>query len=252
MNKEKFMIYKIKVVYNDGTVEYRNEQGYSTASYEDMKSLYEKVKEEVCDKDCKIVLLGVNFRGANRSLKEADFTKSSTEEKKIYETSFKEYAEQIQDALKKMRMKRDYHRQVLDTIEKKDSIMDHRIETFNKKKWDKSDEMLEEKIKIFDELETIKSERRYHKNELEVIFGIRDRIDLKDVYEAFTVKSIDCKYKYLDENMVKSLGIMQEVYYSTEKERVHKVRKFKEKYDKVKVDVKNRKITCYNKSTRKV
>lgn len=253
MSREKFMIYKIKIAYGDGTVEYRQDEGYSAGNYEDMKVLYRKVQEEVCHKDCKVILLGVNYRGGNSMIKERDFSKSSTEEQQIYDTSFVEYARQIKDILVKMKKKRDYHVQVLDAVEKKDSIIDHRIETFKRKAWDNEDEMIQEKIKIFDESEAIKKERRHHKDELEIILSIRDEIDLDDVYDAFDVDvKDDSKFQYLDESMVRHLGLMKEVYYSSEKDRVCKIKSLKKQYDKVKIDVKNRKIICYNKAATRI
>ena len=246
--KNKFMIYKIKIVHGNGKVEYRNDSGYSVGNYCEMKELFSKVEQEVCSKDCRLLLLGVDFRGDNKLIKERNFTKSSDEEKRIYETSFVEYAKQIQDILNKMKLKKDYHYQMLDAVEKKDSIIDHRIETFEKKQWDSQEEMIKEKLKIFDESESIKRERRLHKDELEIFIGIKEKININEVLEAFKVESKNTKFKYLDEDMVGELGIMKEVYFSSDKDRVMKLRVLKKQYDRVKVDILNRKIICYNKS----
>ena len=69
------------------------------------------------------------------------------------------------------------------------------------------------------------------------------------MYEAFNIsdKSKD-KYKYLDENMIEVLGMYNEVHYNNEKDKEEKISKLNKRYDKVKVDVKSRKIICYNKA----
>lgn len=249
MGSKKYVIYKIKIVNNeDGSLEYRNETGYSTSSYEEMKRLYDKVKAEISSKNCKMALLGVDFRGNNKCILEDDFTKVDDEEQKIYETSFVEYANQIADLLKKMRMKRDYHYQTLDATSKKDSIIDHRIETFKEKKWPSKEEEVNEKLAIFAMAEEIKQERRLHKNELEILDQIKDKVDLKEMYEAFnSVSANEKRFRYLDDKLVKNLNIITEVYYSTERDRIKKVRKLEKKYGKIKNDAKNRKLICYNK-----
>ena len=145
-------------------------------------------------------------------------------------------------------MKRDYHYQTLDATSKKDSIIDHRIETFKEKKWPSKEEEVNEKLAIFEMAEEIKQERRLHKNELEILDQIKDKVDLKEMYEAFNSISANKKrFRYLDDKLVKNLNIITEVYYSTERDRIKKVRKLEKKYGKIKNDAKNRKLICYNK-----
>lgn len=245
---KKFMIYEIKITYADGRVEYRVRNGYSTAKYDDMKKLYKEVKEEVSSENCKIALLGVDFRGGRDMVLEDNFTKISEEKNKIYETSFAEYANQIKDILKNMRIKRDYHYQVMDAISKKDSIVDHKIETFRNKEWENEIEMLAEKLSIFDMAEELKNERRMHKNELKILSNIKEKIDLKEMYDVFNSISINNKkFKYLDDAMIKNLDMIKEVYFSGEVDRIKKIKSLKKKYNKIKVDAKNSKLICYNK-----
>jgi hypothetical protein len=249
MGNKKFMIYKIKIVFGNGDIEYRNgDDTYSPGNYSDMCELFKTVQKEVWDQDCKVVLLGVDYRGNNTMLKERNFTKPSIEEQQIYETSFVEYANQIRDILEKMRVKRDYHTQMLDAVEKKNSIIDHRIETFSKKEWSNQEEMMREKMSIFDESEQIKKDRRLHKDELELIHKIRDNIDLIEAYEAFDIKPKNIEFKYLDQDLARSLGMIKEIYYSNDKDRVTKVKKYKKMYSSVRIDYKNNKLICYNKA----
>lgn len=87
-----------------------------------------------------------------------------------------------------------------------------------------------------------------HKNELKILSNIKEKIDLKEMYDVFNSISINNKkFKYLDDAMIKNLDMIKEVYFSGEVDRIKKIKSLKKKYNKIKVDAKNSKLICYNK-----
>ena len=132
---------------------------------------------------------------------------------------------------------------------KKQDILLHKIESI-KLFEGKESEVIEEKIKIIDELEQIRHDRRVNKNELNKILSLDKRIKIHNLSEQFNKIEIpiDKNYEYLSDEKVKQLHIMREYKFRTDKERLSLMRQLKHKYSKLVVDSVNSKIIAYNKS----
>lgn len=246
MCKRVYKEYKLKV---NGELLKLN-KNVDMTSYENALKVYKKTKDKYSkiDEDTVIELVGVNEDGTvGNTIYKKEFIKEEKINKDLLMPT-DDIVSNIKYYLSLLEEKREYHSEIQSALDKKENVILHNIEEISKFKGSK-DQLIQEKIKIFDEIESIRIERRFHKTEINKIISLNRRIHIKDISEKFNKIEIPIKktMEYLDEKMLDELHIMKEVEYRTEKERLHYMKQLENKYSKIVNDLEHKKLICYNK-----
>lgn len=251
MSIRKYENYKIIVTYDNGDKEEINYKGINTSSYKDMLNLYNEVKEKYSDRCVVIDFVGVGENG-NLSVFWTKKIDNKIEEESIESKTSIELIESMKSILETLRKKETNMRDKLGVVNKEQDIQLHKIENFNKNTFVNESDVILEKIRIFDELERIRHERRQVKNE-EVLFkDLLGRFNVKELIEK--TGGVICHYnklinknnnvEYFSDEKLEELEIIKKVKYRTERERISLITQLKPKYDKVYYE--KGEVICYN------
>lgn len=249
MCKRIYSSYKIRVINEEGEKYIKLNGNIDETSYSTMLKYYHMTKYKHQEEDCTIDLVGVYEDGSIGSvIFSKTFCKEVNNDKDLLRP-IDEIVEEIKGLLDLLNRKNEYHNNMHNVFNKKQDILLHKIESI-KSFEGKESEVVEEKIKIIDELEQIRHDRRVNKDELKKILSLNKRIKIHNLSEQFNKIEIpiDKNYEYLSDEKVKQLHIMREYKFRTDKERLSLMRQLKHKYSKLVVDSVNSKIIAYNKS----
>lgn len=234
----KYESYKVIVNFDNGEREEIKYNGIRQTNYIDMLKAYRQTKELYKDKACRIEFIGVL---ANGEL-EVRWYKEFQGEKKDFQEVAKEYAdttsfdlmENIINSITLLDKRNYYLKNRRDVLEKAQDIILHKIEHF-----DLSGLGNEEKLKLFDDLEAIRKERREVKEDLKNIHMIREKIkfpnNLEDVLNSLVElkNKTENSIKYLNDFELENKKIWKKKKYTSIEQRDLIAEKLKRKYDKV-------------------
>ena len=135
------------------------------------------------------------------------------------------------------------------TIDKKQDIILHKIESFDLLEIDGDEDILEVKAQLFDQLKEIRNLRRRYKIDIKVMTELEENMELKNISDK--LKGVLCRQKkedikFLTDELIEELRIMKEVSYRNDKQRVKYMRQLKGKYEKIVNDEAHQKLICYN------
>lgn len=249
MCKRIYSSYKIRVINEEGEKYIKLNGNIDETSYSTMLKYYHMTKYKHQEEDCTIDLVGVyEDDSIGNVIFSKTFCKEVNNDKELLRP-IDEIVKEIKELLDLLDRKNEYHNNMHNVFNKKQDILLHKIESI-KLFEGKESEVIEEKIKIIDELEQIRHDRRVNKNELNKILSLDKRIKIHNLSEQFNKIEIpiDKNYEYLSDEKVKQLHIMREYKFRTDKERLSLMRQLKHKYSKLVVDSVNSKIIAYNKS----
>jgi hypothetical protein len=241
----KYNSYAVEIVHLNGNRQLREAE--DNTSYNSTIALYHDIKEDYMDKDVTINFLGYTENDEQGII----FTKKNTiinNERKNIETLVKtiyESSKELQELYRIIADKEGYY-------DKKKSNIDHLfIEAV-----DTNELTTEDKAKIFDEIREINLLRRDYK----ILNEIRrnTHVDINTIVQR--AENILNKYKNnisKNNKTLKSLinrdkksisvHLIEEVPYTSQKERVLLIKKLKKQYDRI-VQIPEREvIACYNK-----
>ncbi|MBZ9693329.1 hypothetical protein [Clostridium sp. M14] len=246
---KKYQKYQITVQYYNGDTENINLAGINTSNYNNMISVYHNVKKKYYEgvKAIDFVgigkdgLLGILFRKENKNTTGRD--------------DLKENVEDIMNRISKdmflIKEKNFYHYDMIGALNKKEDLYLHMIENFKHKKFRNNIERDKEKIKIFDILEYIREERRWHKEQFEIIKDLQQNtlkegtLNVTHLANVFKINKIHKKFKFLDLKLAEYKKIYTEELI---KDKDRQVKRLKKDYEKVIIDEANERIIAYNKS----
>ena len=241
----KYNSYAVEIVHLNGNKQIKEAENNS--DYNSTMALYYDIKEDYMDKDVTINFLGFTEDDEQGII----FTKRNTiinNERKNMETLVKtiyETSKELQKLYRIVADKEGYY-------DKKKSNIDHLfIEAVD------IDELtIEDKAKIFDEIREINLLRRDYKMLNEVRRDTYNDVNLisqkaKNILNKYenTIDRNNNSLKSLinrDKNSV-SVHLIEEVPYTSQKERVLLIKKLKNQYDRVVQMPEREIIACYNK-----
>lgn len=257
MSNRKYENYKIIVTYDNGDKEEINYKGINTSSYKDMLNLYNEVKEKYSDRCVVIDFVGVGENGnlsvfwtkkiENRTEEETN----KNEEDNIDSKTSIELLSIIGESLEILKKRKSQCNARLGAIDKEQDIQLHKIESIRYNKFETEEQIIAEKLKIFDALEEIRIKRRYIKNEGQLLqsFVIPSKLESIECRINSSIQKYDKLLKkddktYLSSEKLSDLEVIKKVSYTTEKERLHFMKQLTPKYKKV--TYADGVITCYN------
>lgn len=249
MCKRIYSSYKIRVSNEEGE-KYINLNGnIDTTSYSTMLEYYHMTKYKHQEENCTIELLGVYEDGNIGSvIFSKTFCKEVNNNKELLRST-DEIVSNIRFLLNLLEEKKTYHSEMQSAEDKKINIIRHQVLTLSKFQGTK-EELIQEKLKLVDNLEQAELSRRDHKDEMEKLISLNKRIKIHNLSEQFNNIEIPIskEYEYLSDKKVEELNIIREYRYRTDKERLSLMRQLKNKYSRLVVDSINSKIIAYNKS----
>lgn len=246
MCKRIYKSYKIRVINEDGERYIKLNGNVDTTSYNTMTKYYHMTKHKHQDEDCKVEMVGAYDDGTIGSIIfSKTFCKEVIEDKDLLKST-DEIVDEIKDLLDLLERKSEYHNNMLSVYNKKQDVLLHKIETI--KLLDVPQiELKEKKLKIIDDLEDVRCNRRLNKNEGNKLKFLYDKVEIKEIIEQFShVKiPIDAQdIKYIDEEYQEK--IIKEIKYNSEKQRINLMSQVRHKYKKIVNDEARHTLVCYN------
>lgn len=237
--ERKYEKYYVKTTYNNGAVGYTKTGHGGLTTWKAMLDQYNKVKNSNKNNSCIVEFIGTTKDKKDEVIYSKEINMNKQEDK--LKVKAKDYVEQIQDIIKTLELKKEYHLDNLDACNKKEDYVKHEIEF--------SEDDIDEKdmIYLFKKMKKASKARRVQKKELAVINGIDyDAITLGLLKAKEEITKDKCGVKFSKATEDK-YNIIKEIYYKSEKERIHYISQLKSKFDRTIVDEVNKKITFYNK-----
>lgn len=255
MCQRKYTEYHILVKYLNNTKEEINYSTVDKSSYKEMLKLYNETKEQLKD-EC----VTIEFCGKTEDDKlEIMFDKKIInpeimQKKEIIDRACSSDTEIILNNLVKaiddLNMHRSYVGIQVGITSKKQDMLLHKIEHTR-------DCSLEDKIKMFNELQEIRIERRKAKTGVTLLDNVFEKFSENNIILKHVENIIKGNVDYIkkqeekivvikDTKMAEQFKIMKEVPYRSFKERINLQKQLQGKYDKVFFDDVKMIITCYN------
>lgn len=243
----KYQKYKINVQYLNGDIEEINLAGINTSSYSKMLEVYHRVKNTYADKVKIINFIGVDQQG-NMYIK---FTK---EIKHNGRDDLKQDVNYIaNDISKKIQLLKDkwfYHSDLINGLTKKEDVKLHELEGIKEIKFISEEERNTIRLKIAIELENIRNERRWHKDQLFIINKLQENkvgdkeINFTHLSNIFKITINKPQMKPINMKIAEELKIYKEEPIKDKESQIIKLRK---NYEKIIIDPVENKLICYNK-----
>ena len=242
MCKKKYSQYKIILTTLDGSKKKISTSSIKKYSYSMMVDEYKKVRDSISNDVVKISFIGVNDTDEGILFTKEYEVKDNNKYSKT--TSVEELIQQAKEIFDILSQKKEYHNQMKGVYDKQSNVLLHAIETIDRYDGD----IEQEKLRIMDELIKVRSTRRINKNEWIKSTKIHMSIEkIKSELDEIKIPIDTTEYKHLDKASTEKL-IMKEVFYKTDKERVHLIKQLNKQYGKIVTDEENKKIICYNKA----
>ena len=239
----KYQKYAIQVEYLSGDKETINLAGIRTDLYSKMLDVYRSVKVRYEDKAKTISFCGVGNTGELNILFTKE-VKQAIDDKDGIRENTKDISKLIADNVLKLKNKYFYHKEMIPILEKKQDVVLHMIEQLK----DGSDK---EKLKLLEELQEIRKERRWNKTELNNIKILQNHnmksdelnfTHLNNIFNDKTIQESSSEFEF-DMRIAKKEKLYIEEVYKDEKQ----LNKIKKDYERVYLDSTINKIYAYNK-----
>ena len=245
MCKRIYKSYKIRVINEDGERYIKLNGNVDTTSYSTMTKYYHMTKHKHQDEDCKVEMVGAYDDGTIGSIIfSKTFCKEVIEDKDLLKST-DEIVDEIKSLLEILDRKNEYHNNMKGAFDKKQDILLHKIETI--KSLNVSEEaLIEEKLKIINDLEEVRHNRRLHKNENRKLQSLYSKINIQEIINKFSQKiPSDIKnYEYIDGELEDQM--MKEIKYKSDKQRINIMKQINGKYKRIINDETRKVLMCYN------
>lgn len=238
--------YKLTITDDNGTRDVRMNKTVDNTKYKTMIGFYNECKKRNKDNDCEIRFVGVTAEGNENTMFSKIYCKEENHDKELL-MSTDEIVGEIKHLLGLLERKKDYHHNMESVLDKRQDVLLHNIEECARLQ-DK------EKLVLINNLEKLRKDRRFNKNESSKIRVVDKIVNINEVSELFEKINIpinETEYKFLDEKELAEKEILEEIKFSSDKDRIHKMSQIQGKYDKVFVDHANKVIIAYNKSNKR-
>lgn len=246
MCKRVYKGYKIRVINEEGEKYIELNGNINTTSYNTMIEYYHMTKYKYQDEDCVVEMLGVYDDGSvGNVIFSKRFCQEVIEDKEILKPT-DEIVGEIKSLLELLDRKNEYHRNMKSVLDKKQNLLLHKIETIKSLNTTKEN-LINEKLKIIDELEEVRHDRRYNKDEERKLQLVCNKVNIQEIIKKFSqVKiPIDTKdYEYISGDLEDK--IIKEIKYNSEKQRINIMKQVSHKYKKIVNDEARRVLICYN------
>jgi len=240
--------YKITVKYINGDIEDINLMGINTSNHSAMLKVYHRIKSTYADKVKTIDFVGVSKDGSMNVM----WTK---EIKPTGNIELKEDINVIMDNISKqmqlIKNKNFYHYDLINVLNKKEDIKLHELEGIKEIKYMNELDRDKLRLKIAKEIEEMRLDRRWHKDQLEMINKLaeckigNEVLNFTHLSNVFKIKSHKPEMKPLNMKIAEELKLYKE---EVIKDKDKQIEKLKKSYDKVIIDPVENKIICYNKA----
>ena len=245
MCKRIYKSYKIRVINENGERYIKLNGNVDTTSYSTMTKYYHMTKHKHQDEDCKVEMVGAYDDGTIGSIIfSKTFCKEIIEDKDLLKST-DEIVDEIKSLLEILDRKNEYHNNMKGAFDKKQDILLHKIETI--KSLNVSEEaLIEEKLKIINDLEEVRHNRRLHKNENRKLQSLYSKINIQEIINKFSQKiPSDIKnYEYIDGELEDQM--MKEIKYKSDKQRINIMKQINGKYKRIVNDETRKVLMCYN------
>ena len=245
MCKRIYSSYKIRVSNEEGEKYIKLNGNIDETSYGTMLKYYHMTKYKHQEEDCTIELVGVYKDGNIGSvIFSKTFCKEVNNDKELLRST-DEIVGEIKGLLDLLNRKNEYHNNMLSVSNKKQDVLLHKIESIKYFNGDET-ETINEKLKIINELEEVRNDRRFNKEEMKKLQVVYKRVNIKNVLEKFSKIEIPIntkKIEYIDDKYREE--IIKEIKYNSEKQRIHTISQIQHKYDKIVNDEAHGVLVCY-------
>lgn len=248
MCKRIYKSYKIKVINDDGEKYIDFNKNIDATSYNTIIKYYHMTKYKYQNEDCTVEMIGVyEDETIGSVIFSKTFSKEVVEDKEILKST-DEIVSDIKSLLELLDRKNEYHNSMRSAFDKKQDVLLHKVETLSSINPNEVN-IVDEKLKIIDELEKVRVNRRINKNEARKLQYLHSKINLQEIINKFAqIKiPIDIKeYEYVSGDIEEQM--MKEIKYSNDKQRINIMKQINGKYKKIVNDETRKVLMCYNNS----
>lgn len=244
--KRTYKSYKLRVINEDGEKYIKLNGNIDSTSYRTIVKYYHKTKDKYQNEDCTVEMVGIypdNTTG--NAIFSKTFCKEKVEDKELL-TPTDDIVSEIKYLLELLERKNEYHTDMLGTYQKKQDLLLHKIENIKSFNGNR-EEVMNEKLSIMNQLEQVRHERRFNKDEMKKLQIVYRRVNMQDILTKFSNVEIPINTKdieYIDEEYKEQ--IIKEIKYNSEKQRVNLTSQIQHKYDKIVNDKARGILVCYN------
>lgn len=268
MYERKYEKYNVKVIFQSKSEHYFNKDKDIT-NYKEMMEQYRIVrdKHKTNRHVARIEFIGVNAEGEtevifskemnNNKLKKEEVSNDVNNHKDLISKNTSELVKSIMDIMSVLKQKYNYHNNLSKIKDKQQDIVLHNIENLKYAKINNDvtvNEYNKKRKCFYNDLEKIRSERRFHKSESAALRKLLNRKSVNDLTvvqlkQALNNFHIDNKPRAIADRKTLALtGIYNEARYTNEKEKVKLYDSLRTKYTNVYVDEFHNVIYAYNKA----
>ena len=245
MCKKVYKNYKIKVTNDEGEKFVKFNNNVDMTSFSVARKYYSMTKDKYSLEDATVELVGVREDGSTGVMYSKTFIQESVEDKELLKPT-DEIVDEIKGLLYLLTRKSEYHNNMVGALNKKQDVLLHKIESIKSLKVSKED-LINEKLKIVDELESIRHTRRFNKEEVKKLSVVYSQVDIEDITARFSKIDIPIDtddHKYITGNAEEK--IIKEIKYNSEKQKANILKQIGHKYKKVVDDKARGMLVCYN------
>lgn len=238
--------YKLKITDDEGTRDVRMNKSVDCTNYKTMIGFYKECKKRNEENNCTIDFVGVTANGEENTMFTKTFCQEVNQDRELLRP-IDEIVGEIKHLLGLLERKKEYSKNMESVLDKKQDVLLHNIEECGSLQ-DR------EKLALISNLEKLRKDRRFTKNELSKIRVVDKIVNIREINELFGKINIpinETEYKFLNEKELAEKEILVEVKFNSDKDRIHKIKEIQGKYDKVFVDYANKIIIAYNKSNKR-
>lgn len=243
MCKRVYKRYKLKITTEDETKDVKINKSIDTTNYKIMMEFYRECKKRNEENDCVIDFIGITEDGLESIMFSKEYCKEANRDKELLIPT-DQIVSEIKHLLGLLERKKEYHNEMLGSYDKRQQVILHNIEHIQ----GVSDE---EKLKVLSDLELLRKDRRFNKDEFKKLNIVDRMVNIKNVVELFDKINIpihEKDYKFLDKEELQEKEIITEIKYINEKQRVKIIKSINGKYDKIVNDSISKTLICYNKA----
>jgi hypothetical protein len=245
---KKYEKYLIVVEYLNNTKETVNLMGINTKSFSKMLEVYHRIKSTYADKTKTIDFVGQGSDGSMKVMWTKEIKPQGREELR---QDANDIANDISKKIQILKDKWFYHNDLINGLTKKEDVKLHELEGIKKIKFISEEEKNKIRLKIAIELENIRNERRWHKDQLFIINKLQENkmgdkeINFTHLSNIFKITINKPQMKPINMKIAEELKIYKE---EPIKDKDKQIEKLKKNYDRIIIDPVENKFICYNKA----
>jgi len=244
----KYEKYSIMVEYLNGEKENINLLGINTGSFKNILSVYHRIKKTYAEKVKTIDFVGVSSDGSIQVMWTKEIKPQGRQDLK---QDINDIMANMSKEMLLIKNKNFYSFNMIDALTKKENIILHEIEDIHNLKFKNELDKNNEKIRLFNKLEDIRIEKRWHKDQLFLINKLStekiggENINFTHLSNVFKVKHIKPIMKPLNMKVAKELKLYEEVVIKDQEKQILHLQK---SYSRVVINPVENKLICYNKA----